>query len=109
METSNKNEACTPPSRPPPRFGPQVTKMFVPILWRSGYTLINRLRPRYKLMISDPIAQDLADLAELVTAGRLNPVLDPASPFPFTADGVKAAFKLQASKHAHGKVVVTVS
>ncbi|CAN0256241.1 unnamed protein product [Pylaiella littoralis] len=87
----------------------QVTKMFVPILWRSGYTLINRLRPRYKLMISDPIAQDLADLAELVTAGRLNPVLDPASPFPFTADGVKAAFKLQASKHAHGKVVVTVS
>lgn len=83
--------------------------MFVPVLWRSGYTFLNRLRPRFKLVLSDPTAQDLADLAALVAAGRIKPVLDPASPFPFTADGVKAAFKLQGSKHAHGKVVITVS
>ncbi|CAM9143842.1 unnamed protein product [Ectocarpus sp. 4 AP-2014] len=87
----------------------QVTKMFVPQLWRSGWTLINRLRPRYKLVISEPTAQDIADMVELVTTGRCKPVLDPASPFPFTADGVKAAFKLQGSKHAHGKVVVTIA
>lgn len=39
-------------------------------------------------------------------AGRLKPVLDRRSPFPFTADGVN--FQLQASKHAHGKFVVAV-
>ena len=84
-------------------------KMMVPQVWRSGWTCLNRLRPRYKMVISEPTGKDLDELAALVEAGRLKPVLDPVSPFPFTVDGVKAAFKLQASKHAHGKVVVTVA
>lgn len=84
-------------------------KMIVPMVWRSGWTYINRLRPRFKMVISEPTGKDLAELAALVETGRLKPVLDPASPFPFTADGVKAAFKLQTSKHAHGKVVVTMA
>lgn len=83
--------------------------MMVPQVWRSGWTSVNRLRPRYKMVISEPTGKDLIELAALVEAGRLKAVLDPASPFPFTADGVKAAFKLQASKHAHGKVVVTMT
>eukprot|EP00903_Cladosiphon_okamuranus_P011470 g10803.t1 len=87
----------------------QVAKMMVPQLWRSGWTCINRLRPRYKMVISEPVAKDLDELAAMVAAGRLKAVLDPASPFPFTVDGVKAAFKLQTSKHAHGKVVVAMS
>eukprot|EP00903_Cladosiphon_okamuranus_P011471 g10804.t1 len=87
----------------------QIAKMMVPQLWRSGWTCVNLLRPRYKMIISEPVAKDLDELAAMVEAGRLKAVLDPASPFPFTADGVKAAFKLQASKHAHGKVVVTMT
>lgn len=86
-----------------------MSKMIVPQLWRAGWTCVNRLRPRYKMVISDPTEKDLAELAAMVEAGRLKAVLDPASPFPFTADGAKAAFKLQTSKHAHGKVVVTMT
>ncbi|CAM9502874.1 unnamed protein product [Hapterophycus canaliculatus] len=83
--------------------------MFAPVLWRTGWTGVNRRRPRYKLVISEPEGKDLAEVSELVTSGRLKPVLEPASPFPFTAEGVKAAFELQGSRHAHGKVVVKIA
>ena len=35
-------------------------------------------------------------------------IVDPAGPFPFTEAGVRSAFRLQESRHAHGKVVVLV-
>ena len=41
-----------------------------------------------------------------VADGRLKIVLDAASPFPFTEEGVKAAFALVESGRAHGKVSV---
>lgn len=87
----------------------QGVKMFVPVLWRSGWTSLNWFRPGYSLVISDPALKDFDELAELVKTGRLKPVLEPKSPFPFTLDGVKSAFELQASKHAHGKVVISMS
>lgn len=86
----------------------QGVKMFVPQLWRSAWTRVNRLRPRYSLVISSVTAKSLEEVTGLVSAGRLKPVLDHRSPFPFTADGVKDAFELQASKRAHGKVVIAV-
>ncbi|CAN0007305.1 unnamed protein product, partial [Laminaria digitata] len=86
----------------------QGVKMFVPLLWRAGWTRVNRLRPRYSLVISSVTAKNLAEVAGLVSSDRLKPVLDRRSPFPFTIEGVQAAFHLQASKHAHGKVVVAV-
>jgi len=42
-------------------------------------------------------------------AGRVKAVLDPAAPFPFTEEGVRGAFSLQKSIHAHGKVVVKIA
>lgn len=89
----------------PPRQG---VKMFVPLLWRGAWTRINRGRPRFSLIISSVTDKSLREIVDLVSAGRLKPVVDHRSPFPFTIEGVKAAFQLQASKHAHGKVVVAV-
>lgn len=60
------------------------------------------------MVISAVAKDDLIKVVELVSAERLKTVLDPSSPFPFTLEGVKAAFALQASKHAHGKVVVSM-
>lgn len=82
--------------------------MFVPLLWRAGWTRINRRRPFYSLVISSVTEKSLREVADLVSTGRLKAVIDHRSPFPLTAEGVKAAFQLQASKHAHGKVVISV-
>ena len=46
---------------------------------------------------------------ELASNGTLKAVIDPKGPFPFTTDGVREAFRLQETRHAHGKVVVQVS
>jgi len=39
---------------------------------------------------------------------KLVPLIDPRGPFPFTTEGVREAFRLQRSRHAEGKVVVSV-
>lgn len=51
----------------------------------------------------------LKQLFGLVQAGKLKVVLDPISPLPFTADGIRKGFHLMNSRHAHGKVVVEVA
>lgn len=83
--------------------------MFVPILWRLTWTSINRFLPTYKLVMSEPTAEDLNKLSDLVREKRLKPVLESRSPFPFTVEGVRDAYRLMMSKHAHGKVVVKIS
>ena len=35
--------------------------------------------------------------------------IDDSGPFPFTTEGIRDAFHLQASRHAKGKVVIKVS
>lgn len=52
---------------------------------------------------------DLAELFQDVVEKRLIPVVDPASPFDFTEQGVRKAMELQKSRHAHGKVVIKIS
>lgn len=52
---------------------------------------------------------DLRELFEDVAEGRFKPVVDPASPFPFTQEGVRDAMKLQKSCHAEGKVVIEIA
>jgi NADPH:quinone reductase-like Zn-dependent oxidoreductase len=79
-------------------------------IWRTVSTRLRRSVPRCifpdGLDLQDG---DLNDLLQDVLAGHLHPVLDPSSPWPFTHDGVRQAFCLQKSCHAHGKVVVTVT
>mmetsp|Transcript_14057 Transcript_14057/g.26033 ORF Transcript_14057/g.26033 Transcript_14057/m.26033 type:complete len:364 (-) Transcript_14057:82-1173(-) len=48
-------------------------------------------------------------LLDHVEAGRLKVTQHRTSPFDFTESGVQAAFKLQSTRHAHGKVVVQVT
>jgi len=64
--------------------------------------------PKFKMLFGAPRGNSLVELFKLVEEGRIKAVIDPKSPFPFTEDGAKAAFKLQASRHAHGKIVVQI-
>lgn len=64
--------------------------------------------PRYKLQVGSVSGETLSNVLQLVEEGRFKVVLDPSSPFPFTADGVKRAFHLLASRGGHGKIVVNM-
>ncbi|CAJ1954901.1 unnamed protein product [Cylindrotheca closterium] len=44
-----------------------------------------------------------------VESGKVRVILDSAGPFQFTSAGVRAAMRLQQSKHAHGKVVIEIA
>jgi NADPH:quinone reductase-like Zn-dependent oxidoreductase len=73
--------------------------------------LVQRSIPYYRLppdalKVSPASFKTLVDHVE---AKRLKVVIDPKGPFEFTQTGVTEAFKLQASRHAHGKVVVRVA
>jgi NADPH:quinone reductase-like Zn-dependent oxidoreductase len=78
-----------------------------------GRMLYSRLHPGLPPWILPPALTledgDLKAVLDDVAEGRLLPLVDPASPFPFTEQGVRQAMALQKSKHAHGKVVIKVA
>jgi NADPH:quinone reductase-like Zn-dependent oxidoreductase len=51
---------------------------------------------------------DLQEVVDQVNAGKLKPILDPSSPYPFTLDGMRRAMNLQSSHRAKGKLIFTV-
>ena len=72
--------------------------------------LVQRSIPYYRMIEGLKLhPSSFQTLLGHVEAGRLKVLQDPASPFEFTDKDVKAAFHLQASRHAHGKVVVQIA
>ena len=65
--------------------------------------------PSYSAVASFASASDIREVLGLMEAGKLAVALDECGPFPFSADGVRAALSLQQSGRAHGKVVVDVA
>lgn len=66
--------------------------------------------PKWRFVLGvDPEGGKIARVAQLAAEGAFRPVLEPACPLPFTQEGVRRAFDLQKSNHAHGKVVVHVA
>jgi len=78
-----------------------------------GGMLLRKLRPGTPRWVCPEALRlepgDLKELLDDVASNKVRPVLDPASPFEFTQDGVCDALRLQKSIHAHGKVVVLIS
>lgn len=54
-------------------------------------------------------AKTLKELFRLVLDGKLKVVMDPISPLPFTADGIKSGFHIMNAREAHGKIVVKIA
>lgn len=84
---------------------PVLGKVLGTFLWRRG-------RPRYKFAFGlgiDSERSQFTELFALIEAGTVKVVLDGGSPRSFTTEEVRAAFKLQESGHAHGKVVVQIA
>lgn len=62
--------------------------------------------PRYHMYLGDVSKEKIGEVCRLVEEGRLKSLLDPASPHPFTEQGVKDAFNLLSKRAGHGKIVV---
>mmetsp|Transcript_14889 Transcript_14889/g.27082 ORF Transcript_14889/g.27082 Transcript_14889/m.27082 type:complete len:375 (+) Transcript_14889:58-1182(+) len=86
----------------------------IPIMFQLvGRMLWSRLNPRTPKWVAPEALKleegDLKELLQDVAEGRLEPILDSASPFDFTEEGVRKAMHLQKSRHAHGKVVIKIA
>jgi NADPH:quinone reductase-like Zn-dependent oxidoreductase len=79
------------------------------LIWRGLFTFFWPFIPRYHAVLVFPDVPLFKRVFSLVESGALRIVIDPASPFPFTTEGVRAAFRLQSSSRAHGRVVVRVA
>jgi len=81
------------------------------MLFRACWTSCVTSRPKYSWFVgglADPITDETwAMVFKAIEEGRLKVCLDPSGPFPFSEQGVRQAFRLQATRHAHGKVVIT--
>jgi NADPH:quinone reductase-like Zn-dependent oxidoreductase len=55
------------------------------------------------------LTRTLAMAAPVLEPTMIHAVVDPRGPHPFTTEGVRAAFRIQESRHAYGKVVIEVT
>ncbi|KAI9016937.1 chaperonin 10-like protein [Gaertneriomyces semiglobifer] len=86
----------------------QLASFASSMIWKSIWTKVWRGVPSYVTVASSTTQEYLEKVMALVKEGKLKIVMETSGPFPFTAQGVKDALALQASRHAHGKVVVKV-
>ena len=90
-----------------------VLKVFLCIpLWRAIKSRLwaRKKVPKFTFAMSLPDTRDvMTKTMNYAKEGTLKAVVDPRGPFPFTTDGVREAFRVQESRHGHGKVVVQVS
>ena len=66
--------------------------------------------PKYTFVMGLPSTGDvMTRTLQYAKEGTLKAVLDSSGPFPFTTEGVRAAFRRQESRHPKGKVVIHVA
>lgn len=92
----------------------QIMKVVLfPALWRAIYTRVGFSRsylPKYSYIMALPgTAEIVTRTLTLADEGKLVPCIDDAGPFSLSTDGVRDAFRVQASRHAKGKVVIKVA
>jgi hypothetical protein len=78
-------------------------------LFRAIYSRLNdRAKlPAYTFAMSiDNDVQIMKETLKLASENKLKACIDDRGPFAFTTEGAQDAFKLQASRHVRGKVVI---
>jgi NADPH:quinone reductase-like Zn-dependent oxidoreductase len=85
----------------------KAIKFMAKLPQRPLYTwLFGRTLPRYVLLMPYDVPKGRKQILDMMKEGSLKIKLDDKSPHPFTEDGVREAYRIVASGHAHGKVVV---
>lgn len=95
---------------------PAIWKMLeiflFPALWRAAIsrTWYRSSLPGYSFAMALPEGRDvMTRTMALAKDNKIRAVMDPQGPFPFTTEGVRKAYRLQESRHIHGKVIVHVA
>jgi hypothetical protein len=93
----------------------QAMGFVLPLLCRLIWTAVHKSIPAYTPTQGVPNEKDAQPKYKRLNAKfedsaqpALRVVLDPAGPFPLTAEGLKAAYLLQKSRHVKGKAVVQI-
>mmetsp|Transcript_6714 Transcript_6714/g.16531 ORF Transcript_6714/g.16531 Transcript_6714/m.16531 type:complete len:386 (-) Transcript_6714:121-1278(-) len=90
-----------------------IVLFLIPPLWRALSSRCGMSRfslPTYSYVLALPETPDVVtETLRLASEDKLVPCIDAQGPFPFTTDGVRDAFRLQASRHAKGKVIISVA
>lgn len=84
--------------------------LFVPI-WRALKSRLWGRRHLPKYTFAQSLAFERSHLTrtmDMAEKGTLKAVMDSRGPFSFTTEGVRKAFRLQETRHVHGKVVIQV-
>lgn len=91
----------------------QALNLFLWIpLWRAIKSRVwaRSKLPKYTMAMSlDEERSHLTRTLELAKNGKIQAVIDPRGPFPFTTEGIRKAFRVQETRHALGKVVIEVA
>jgi NADPH:quinone reductase-like Zn-dependent oxidoreductase len=88
----------------------KVFRFFAKLSIRPIYTwLCKRSNPIYVVLLPFDEMNGLREVLNLVNEGKLKVQQDPSSPFQFTEEGVRSAFRKLGSSHAHGKCTVVIS
>ena len=84
---------------------------FLPVVARSvaSATAVRWCWPRYHMFLGAADGDSIRKTLELIDEEKLEPVIDPRCPFPFTEEGVRDAFLLHERRAGHGKIVIRVS
>ena len=93
-----------------------IFTFFAPVLGRMlknklGRTFSGgRSAPTYMMHLGGPESSAaIARALDLVSQGKVKPVVDKRSPHPFTTEGVQEAFELLRNRQGHGKIVIHVA
>merc|ERR1712232_158048 len=84
--------------------------LVVPLFRAIHSRTVGRARlPAYTYaMCLDNDVEIMRQTLQLASKSKLKACIDDRSPFDFTNEGVRGAFRLQESRHARGKVVIRV-
>lgn len=101
---------CGDDPKPDARSVWKAIKFFASLPLRPMHTwLFGSRLPTYVLLMPYNIPQGRKAVLNMMENRSLKVKLDDKSPLPFSVEGVREAFRIMASGHAHGKVVVSIA
>ena len=94
--------------------GQKIWDMVSGFAWPTGKrAILNKMRsnsePEYVPTVPNVSKEKLANVLNMYEKNEFDVVLDDESPFDFSVDGVKNAFRKHESRKGHGKIVIQVS
>jgi len=90
---------------------PDMFSLLVPGMLRSMSTSVTSGfgARRYKMHLGEANGKTISDVLQMITESKIKPILDKASPHPFTQEGVIEAMTLHEDRKGKGKIVVKIS